>query len=280
MTADHPIWPARLNHLCLDTPDPEAMIAFYRDGLAMTAEEIGPGHWRLDGPERRLLLRRAEAAGLGYAGFAIDGEAQLAALRVRIQAAGCEISDNPSPFLRQDAFAVADPDGNLFCFGAPSEALSVGSGIAGRLQHVVVATEGLPAMMDFQDRVLGTVTSDHVLADDGAITAAFYRSDPEHHSFACFGAPEAGLDHHAYEVPDWNAIRDWADLMADLRVTSFWGPGRHGPGNNLFLMVLDPDGNKIEFSAELEHMPIDMAHRDWPHEERTLNLWGGAWMRS
>jgi hypothetical protein len=27
-------------------------------------------------------------------------------------------------------------------------------------------------------------------------------------------------------------------------------------------------------------MPQDMAYRTWPHEQRTLNLWGSAWMRS
>ena len=40
-----------------------------------------------------------------------------------------------------------------------------------------------------------------------------------------------------------------------------------------------PDGNKIEFSAELEHMDINHPVRHWPHDRRTLNLWGNAWMR-
>ena len=46
------------------------------------------------------------------------------------------------------------------------------------------------------------------------------------------------------------------------------------------VMVEDPDGHKVEFSAELELMPKEMPHRTWPHEQRTLNLWGSAWMRS
>jgi hypothetical protein len=45
-------------------------------------------------------------------------------------------------------------------------------------------------------------------------------------------------------------------------------------------MIEDPDGYKVEFSAELELMPMEMPYRTWPHEERTLNLWGSAWMRS
>ena len=44
--------------------------------------------------------------------------------------------------------------------------------------------------------------------------------------------------------------------------------------------TLEDDGHKVEFSAELELMPKEMPHRTWPHEQRTLNLWGSAWMRS
>ena len=108
----------------------------------------------------------------------------------------------------------------------------------------------------------------------------FLRSDPEHHSFAAFRAPQSRADHHCYETNGWLDIRDWADRMASLRIPLWWGPGRHGPGNNLFFMIEDPDGHKVEFSAELELMPREMPHRTWPHEQRTLNLWGSAWMRS
>jgi len=75
-------------------------------------------------------------------------------------------------------------------------------------------------------------------------------------------------------------LRDWADRVGRLGIALWWGPGRHGPGNNLFFMIEDPDGHKVELSAELELMPKEMAWRTWPHEQRTLNLWGSAWMRS
>ena len=106
------------------------------------------------------------------------------------------------------------------------------------------------------------------------------RSDPEHHSFAAFRAPAVRGDHHSYETTCWNDIRDWADHMGRQNIKLWWGPGRHGPGNNLFFMVEDPDGYKVELSAEIELMPREMAARSWKHEERTLNLWGQAWMRS
>jgi len=127
--------------------------------------------------------------------------------------------------------------------------------------------------------ILGAKESDRVLEND-EVAAVFLRSDPEHHTFATFRAPESRPDHHSYETGSWNAIRDWGDQMAKLRIPLWWGPGRHGPGNNLFFMIEDPDGHKVEFSAELERMTEDAAFRTWPHEPRTLNLWGSAWMRS
>ena len=134
-------------------------------------------------------------------------------------------------------------------------------------------------MLGFYRDTLGAKESDRVLENE-ELAAVFLRSDPEHHSFATFRAPESRPDHHCYETGSWNDIRDWADRMAALRIPLWWGPGRHGPGNNLFFMIEDPDGHKVEFSAELELMPQGAAYRTWPHEQRTLNLWGSAWMRS
>jgi len=182
-----------------------------------------------------------------------------------------------SPLLAEGAFAVTDPDGRRVAFGLPREE-TVHAGLPGRLQHFVCASERLPQMLEFY-RDLGMAESDRVLEGD-ALAAVFLRSDPEHHSFAAFRAPQSRPDHHCYETNGWLDIRDWADRMASLRIPLWWGPGRHGPGNNLFFMVEDPDGHKVEFSAELELMPREMAHRTWPHEQRTLNLWGSAWMRS
>ena len=79
-------------------------------------------------------------------------------------------------------------------------------------------------------------------------------------------------------VLKWNLIRDWCDHISRNGLTLFWGPGRHGPGNNLFVFFEDCDGNKIELSAELELIK-NRKYIDWPHESRTLNLWGKSFLR-
>ena len=90
----------------------------------------------------------------------------------------------------------------------------------------------------------------------------------------------AGIDHYCFEVRDWNELKVWCDTLAadDVRVS--WGPGRHGPGNNLFIMFDDPDDIHIELSCEMERFWDDNATygepRNWASELRTVNLWGPA----
>ena len=45
-------------------------------------------------------------------------------------------------------------------------------------------------------------------------------------------------------------------------------------------MANDPDGNAMEFSAEITRHPYTMPAGEWPHVPKTLNLWGTAIMRS
>ena len=95
-----------------------------------------------------------------------------------------------------------------------------------------------------------------------------------------FRTKDPKFDHYSMETTCWNDIRDWADHLGEMRIPLSWGPGRHGPGNNLFFMVADADGNMVELSSEIELMDRDMAARQWKHEAHTLNQWGVAWMRN
>ena len=283
MTETSPLWPARLHHLRLDSEAPEALIEFYRDGFQMTARRLGDDLWRLDGRERRLLIGRGVDETVAYGAFALDDPARLDALHRRLEAHDVPMLANPSPLFGNAAFAIHDPDGQTVVFGVPgaeAECDAAATGLPGRTQHLVFASEQPEEVAAFYRDVLGFMVSDEVRDDEGRLGACFLRSDEEHHSYAVFRSEGARYDHHALETSCWNDIRDWADHFASMRVPLWWGPGRHGPGNNLFAMVRDPDGNRIELSAEIERMPAEMAFRSWPHEEFTLNMWGGAWMRT
>jgi catechol 2,3-dioxygenase len=273
------LWPARLHHLRRDSHEPEKLARFYGSLLGDEVSPLPNNEWRVAGRGRVLVVGAGEPAAIPY--FALDlGEARrVEASREALAKGGTACRPFSSPLLAPGAFAVTDPDGRRVVFGVALAAPSANGGLPARLQHFVCATTRLEAMTAFYRDILGMLESDRVL-EGSELSATFLRSDPEHHSFAAFRAPQSRPDHHCYETTSWNDIRDWADRMAQLRIPLWWGPGRHGPGNNLFFMIEDPEGHKVEFSAELEIMPRELPVRTWPHEERTLNLWGSAWMRS
>jgi catechol-2,3-dioxygenase len=134
-------------------------------------------------------------------------------------------------------------------------------------------------MVKFYTQVVGYRETDQVVDEQGILKTSFLRSNHEHHSLAFFQASEAKLDHHCYEAGDWGLIRDWGDHFSKHGIPVRWGPGRHGPGNNLFMFVHDADGNWVEISAELETVGPERTIGIWPHEELTLNKWGSAFLR-
>jgi catechol 2,3-dioxygenase len=290
------LWPARLDHFRLDSDDPPRLAAFYHDALGMAPEKLGDGTILVSGRERRLIIGRGTPGAQPYLAFRLGEPAQLDRMIRQIRARDVRLAASPTPLFDDGAFAVTDPDGRQVVFGVtrgggvtrnagPHATASdlAAARLPGRLQHVVVATRDLPPMLRFYEEVLGFTVSDYVCEGEDAArapTVGFFRSDPEHHSFGVFRAPETRPDHHAYEAGSWNDIRDWADHMASLHIPLWWGPGRHGPGNNLFFMVKDPHGYLVEISAELEIVPDGIEKREWAHEERTLNLWGPGFMRS
>jgi catechol-2,3-dioxygenase len=274
----------------LDTDALAPLISFYQLAMGMIPRDLDDQTVLMEAPGRRIVLGGGQRGAQPFIAFRLQNDRQLAALRRHVIHRGLAPLASPTRIFAEGAFAVRDPDGRLVVFGLPKPELSgvtvdehnAAARLPGRLQHVVVASNAITAMLRFYEDDLGFVVSDYVIEGDSCPepTAAFFRSSPEHHSFAVFRCPETRPDHHAYETTCWNDIRDWADHLAALDIKLWWGPGRHGPGNNLFFMVHDPQGYLVEISAEMELVPDEVTKRTWRHEERTLNLWGPGFLRS
>ncbi|QUD90269.1 VOC family protein [Phenylobacterium montanum] len=274
---------ATLHHLALCSPEPAALADFYGRALGLQIEARQDG-WFGQAKDRRLFFLPGPSKTLSFAAFAVDDAADLAALRMRVADAGLQTELSPTD-LFEDALCVRDPDGNRFVFGTPGkspDALQAPGAAAreARLQHVVFASRDSARLAQYYQGVFGFELSDVVVDQEGGVRTSFLRCSHEHHSLAVFQASGNRLDHHCYEAGDWGLIRDWGDHMAQERIPLTWGPGRHGPGNNLFIFVHDRDGNWIEISAELEIVQPDRSVGAWPHEERTLNSWGQGLLRS
>lgn len=175
-----------------------------------------------------------------------------------------------------------DPDGRLlrFRFGKAVVTANTSFLPSARLQHYALRSPRPQILADFYSKELGFTVSDCVRDAEGNLSAIFLRTNAEHHALAIFRSPESRFDHFSCETDGWYELRSWADRMADVRVPMAWGVGRHGPGNDTFFMVKDPDGNLAEISCDLEVCAENRPAGLWPHEPHTLNLWGSAIMRS
>jgi catechol 2,3-dioxygenase len=271
---------ASLFYVSLQSPNPEGLAAFYHGALGYQIQVL-EGRWLARAPGRNLVIDHGTAKTLGSIGYSVPNENQLAQVRARLDKHGWSFHDRKTEFFAE-ALYLDDPDGNRVIFGIPDQVAvqEVAGTPSARLQHVVMASRNAQRLEWFFADVLGFTVSDTVVDDTGHLRTSFLRCSHEHHSFAVFQAAENRLDHHCYETTDWNTIRDWCDRLAALHIPIKWGPGRHGPGNNLFIFIHDPDGNWVELSAELESVAHERPAGVWPHEQRTLNSWGEAPLRS
>lgn len=274
---------ATLWQLGLQSDDPARMADFYSRALGYRFTASGGGTVGV-ARDRRLVIVPGAAKQLDHAGYAVADAGELDALARRLDVAGVAFERIAVAGYEGEVVRFSDPDGNRFVFGVAALApIDEGDAVAARparIQHVVFATTDLARLLDFFTAIVGFTLSDRVTDEQGGLRTVFLRCSHEHHSLALFATSESRLDHHCYEAEDWMLIRDWGDHFAKQRVPLKWGPGRHGPGNNLFLFIHDPDGNWVEISAELEHVEPDRPVGEWPHEEYTLNTWGVGLLRS
>ena len=271
---------AYLHHLHLQSPDPAGLSEWYGKAMLMKVDAL-PGYgWLAVGPARQVIFSAGVAKKLAHAGFAVRDADSLAGLRARADEMNLSPQSVEVPLFQAGAFGVTDPDGNSIFFGlAIPQPPNLAKAIRGPIQHLTLASRDLVAIEDFYAGKLGFGVSDRVVSDEGKVMTCFMRGNHEHHNLACFYQDRQGMDHHSYEAGEWDTIRDWSDHLATQDIQLFWGPGRHGPGNNLFIFIKDPDENWIEISAELE-VVHDRPVKTWPHEERTLNLWGRGVLRA
>ena len=271
---------AYLHHSAYESANPKALAEFYSRAMDMELVHESAEAYRCEGPRRRMVVVPGENKKLAYAGLACRNAEGLNLMRARVLEEGLPIEACPSPYFREGAFGVRDANNHLVCFGLAQDDTRTFKGIQGPTQHLTYASEDVQAFVEFYVDKLGFQLTDRVLHDDGRLATAFTTSNFEHHTIACFYTPgRNGVDHHSYEAGDWDYIRDWCDHLAAQGIQIMWGPGRHGPGNNIFIFITDPDENWIEISAELEVI-YDRDTVDWPQHPRTLNKWGEAILRS
>lgn len=271
---------ARLKRIHLQSPQPGKLADFYSRAYALDFTRHGASYLcQRDG--RQVAFSDGTAGQLHYALFAFAAREDWQAFEQRTsKLPRADVSRFPE--LPTGTIGFQDPEGHLiaFCVDDSRTPPHEPGKLAGYTQHFALRTTILPEMVRFYSEALGFELSDNVRDDTGDLRAVFLRTDPLHHALALFKAPVACFDHQAFESPSWEHLKQWADHLSAEKIEIAWGVGRHGPGNDTFFMIRDLDQNLVEISAELEVCNPTRPVGEWKHEERTLNLWGKAILRS
>lgn len=137
--------------------------------------------------------------------------------------------------------------------------------------HVTLKVVDVAGMEDFLTRLLGFHVSDRVGSD-----AVFLRCNTDHHGINLLKTSVNQLHHYAFELEHWAAYEQLGDHFRLQGQTFLWGPGRHGPGDNLFCYVLDPVGSIVEFYADMQQIESETAYHPqvWGNVPLTANQWG------
>lgn len=153
---------------------------------------------------------------------------------------------------RGAGFCVAGPEGEPYRFVAEREAAPAAFPADGarpiQVAHVVFNTKDREAATRMLVDVFGFKVSDRTRVMN------FLRCDELHHVVAYADSKQATLNHIAFEMQDTDAVMRGMGRLKDAGYPSVWGPGRHGPGNNVFSYFIAPFGACIEYTAEVQRV--------------------------
>jgi catechol-2,3-dioxygenase len=285
---------AELAHHELRTRDLDRLVEYYRDviGLTITARDTDTVALGAAGRPACVTLKRAAEGGLGRLGFRLGGDLECGDAETILRRAGIAVER------RSDALAgipellhLADPEGNTIELYGPELTGLAPVSAAGirphKLGHVCVRAADVQGLCDWYERTLGFRWSDWI-----ADFFVFIRLGPDHHSLNLLKGEQTGnvLHHVAYELRDFAHVQEACDHLARHGFSLMWGPGRHGPGHNIFTYHGDPDGNVVELFCQLDVMNDALGafeprpwHRDspqrpkrWVPEPLVPNSWGIA----
>ncbi len=285
-----------LGHLSFRVPNFEDSFAHATQilGLREVTRIGGAAYLTTGEPHHTLELIPSDRAALDHIGLEVMSSLALEELRTALEREGVPLLAPAAqePGLAQSIRFKA-PGGFVFEVYVPvppepqpaggsnprtrrighitADALYNGPGVRPRkLGHAMLRCEHVLEMERFLEHVLGFRLSDRIGSD-----IVWMRCGPDHHTLNIVRGPN-GLHHYAWEVESWADLERMGDHLLANGMTYIWGPGRHGPGNNLFSYHLDPAGVVVEYFADLLRVEDEATYQplDWPNTDRTLNQWG------
>lgn len=282
---------SKIGYVGFQTPDVDRMVEHYTTVLDFVAVErpAEQAFLTTNFDHHAVVLEQAAVArGRSCVGFELREDLDFAERALRDAGHDVDRRHDIAPST-PDVVVVSEPGSGdpIHLYDRQS-----GSGVAGgtpvrptKLGHVAAFTSDLRLLQRFYQDVLGFRWSD-TLAD----FFVFLRCNSDHHAANFLASRKRqGMHHVAFEARDLNHLQAQLDHLAAHRVRLDWGPGRHGPGHNIFTYHRDPDGNTVELFTQLDVMTSEDNgyfeprpwHEDSPQVPKTwemdlaaINSWG------
>ncbi len=267
----------------LAVTDLAAARAFFTDAwnLQLAAEADGILHFRASGPFFHVLSLRA-APQVGLLRIVLDGgdRANTDRLHAQVARTGRPVDGAPRALAGPGGgtgFGFQDPEGRNFAIvcdvadhaGASRQAPHPDRPT--KISHVNLNCGDNDASFAFMRDALGFALTDQTRQ------FRFIRCNADHHSLVLGFNQAPALNHIAFEMPDLDAVMRGIGRMRDHGHGVEWGPGRHGPGNNVFAYFCGPEELPLEYTAEMQQ--VDDGYRmrrpeDWTWPPGRLDHWG------
>jgi catechol 2,3-dioxygenase len=209
--------------------------------------------------------------------FDVANRADVEALHEAVTAAGCAAT---APAALQSAgggygFGCKDPDGRNLAFVCEVKDHADHADKADKPRKIVHANLNMKdhdATIAFFTKVLG-----FTINDENEPLTFLHCANSDHCSIVMCKMGLPTLNHIAFDVPDIDSVMRGMGRMKDNGYPIEWGPGRHGPGNNVFAYFCGPDEVPLEYAAEVlqvddSYQPHDTHY--WKYTAGRSELWG------
>jgi catechol 2,3-dioxygenase-like lactoylglutathione lyase family enzyme len=279
-----------LRHLDLAVPDYGGQLDFFTGIWGLTTEhgEDGLAFLAAEGsPEQYVIrLRRAADKRVDLIAFGATTAADVDTLAGRLAAAGVRLISEPAALRTLGGgygFRFFDNEGRTVEISSDvavrrHRKIEAGESVPVRLSHVVLNSADPDATRAFYERQLGFALTDTLMHPAMGEMMWFLRINSWHHSLAIARGPHPSLHHVSFELRGLDEYMRGTGRLLRAGVEKIWGPGRHLAGNNTFSYFLDPHGNTVEYTTELERVDEDTWH---PHlydfsRPEVADQWGTA----
>jgi len=261
-----------LRHVDIAMPEVDAQVAFYRDlwGLTEVAADTGLHFLAAEGsPEQYAVrLRRDDVKRLDLIAFGAGSPADVDTLADRLARSGVQLVHEPRALSTPGGgYGVRffDIDGRVVEVSAEvgvraHRRIEERESIPVRLSHIVVNSPTPQDTVDWYVQHLQFRLSDTLSLPGRGDFMWFLRCNPQHHSFAIARGPHVALHHASFEMRGIDEYMRGSGRMLRQGIEKVWGPGRHLAGDNTFSYFLDPVGNTVEYTTELETVDEDTWH--------------------